>query len=334
MTSVLTGIRLLTLPVLAYVAYRDVRTRRIPRRIWAPLLCVALVVLAADIFTAPTPAVRTQLILITVVGLGLALILAVPMVLSSSFGTADAFAFVTIALLFPTTPHLKLGGLALPVAPNPPLFFLSVLSNTVLATLAYPLRLLLTNLLRGARSPRLLTGSEYAWTDVLDQHGTLFTPTDRLIATGIDLDSLRAYLEWRDASLVDIRGNRTRFRHPDTIPTTGDDDVDTDSSSTRPLNVPPGESDLHVDGGTDVTTATTPDRDPWGAAAFITRTDADLYGATPSQLRTALDQLADESTDTVWVTPGIPLLLPLFTGLLLAILAGDLWVVLLGGLRL
>lgn len=334
MTSVLTGARLLTLPLLAYIAYRDVRTRRIPRRIWPPLLGVALIVLAADIYTTPTPAAQTRLILISLIGLALALILAAPMVLSNSFGTADAFAFVTLALLFPTIPHIEIGGLSLPAAPSPPLFFLAILSNTVLATLAYPLHLLLRNLRRGTRSSRLLTGSEYAWANVLDQHGTLFTPTDELIATGVDLDALRAYLEWRDASLVEIRDDRTRFRHPETIPSTSDDAVDNDSPTTRPLNTPPSENDLHVDGGTDVTGATASDRDPWGAAAFINRTDADLYGATPRQLRTALDQLADATTDTVWVSPGIPLLLPLFTGLVLAILASDLWVNVLTSLQL
>lgn len=336
MTAVLTWARLLTLPVLAYVTYRDVRTRRVPRRIWVLLLGVALILLAASIVTASTPSARSQLIIITTASLVLALVLAVPMALSSSLGTADALAFITIALLFPTIPYLEAGGFSLPTTPSPPLFFLAVLSNTVLVTLAYPSLLLLGNLRHGQLSSRLLTGRPYAWTDVLNQYGRLFTPENRVVATGIDLDALRKYLQWRNATLAEIRADRTRYRHPDTVPTTtttiGEGTVDTNQDLTGALDAPTGENDVHGDGGATLSETTAPTRDPWGAATFITSVDTDLYGATPNQLRTALDQLADASTQTVWVSPGIPLLLPLFIGLLLAIFVGDLRVALLAAL--
>jgi preflagellin peptidase FlaK len=64
------------------------------------------------------------------------------------------------------------------------------------------------------------------------------------------------------------------------------------------------------------------DGDPWGAAAFLEDVDHDAYGTTPEQLRTGLD-LATER-ETVWVSPGIPFLVPLFLGLLVALTYGDL----------
>ena len=255
------------------------------------------------------------------------------MALSSSLGTADALAFITIALLFPTIPHVEAGGLSLPATPSPPLFFLAVLSNTVLVALAYPSLLLLGNLRRGHLSSRLLTGRPYSWTDILDQYGRLFMPENRVVATGVDLDALRKYLQWRNTTLAEIRADRTRYRHPDTVPTTtstlDEGTVEASQDLTGAVDAPGGEHDLHGDGGATLSEATAPERDPWGADAFITSVDTDLYGATPNQLRTALEQLTDASTQTVWVSPGIPLLLPLFVGLVLAILVGDLWVALL-----
>ena len=54
-----------------------------------------------------------------------------------------------------------------------------------------------------------------------------------------------------------------------------------------------------------------------------------MYGTSPGDLREGLDVLTTE--ERVWITPGIPFLVPLFLGLCLALVYGDL---LFGGLRL
>jgi preflagellin peptidase FlaK len=71
-----------------------------------------------------------------------------------------------------------------------------------------------------------------------------------------------------------------------------------------------------------------PADDPWGADAFLADIDGDAYGTSPERLRTGLDRLVTE--DELWITPGIPFLVPVFFGLVAAFLYGDL---LIGALR-
>jgi preflagellin peptidase FlaK len=56
--------------------------------------------------------------------------------------------------------------------------------------------------------------------------------------------------------------------------------------------------------------------------------DSTAYGTSPGDLQKGLDALTTQ--ERVWITPGIPFLVPLFFGLCIALVYGDL---LLGGLR-
>jgi preflagellin peptidase FlaK len=62
--------------------------------------------------------------------------------------------------------------------------------------------------------------------------------------------------------------------------------------------------------------------DPWGAAAFLASLDDGAYGTTPEQLRAGLELLVER--DEVWLTPGVPFIVPTFVGLVLAVTYGDL----------
>jgi len=62
--------------------------------------------------------------------------------------------------------------------------------------------------------------------------------------------------------------------------------------------------------------------DPWGADAFLEDIDGSAYGTTPETLREGLDVLATE--ETVWISPGTPFLVPVFAGLVIALVYGDL----------
>ncbi|ELY54898.1 A24 family peptidase C-terminal domain-containing protein, partial [Natronolimnohabitans innermongolicus] len=64
--------------------------------------------------------------------------------------------------------------------------------------------------------------------------------------------------------------------------------------------------------------------DPWGADAFLEDIDGTAYGTRAGELREGLDVLA--SKETVWISPGTPFLVPVFLGLLVALLYGDLLV--------
>jgi len=323
MTSLITWVRLGTLLVLGANAIRDHRTRRVPRRPWYLLLAIAFILLLTTLITAPSRPAQIRLLLIASVSGGLGLALALPLAFSQRFGTADAFAFLSISLLFPTVPHVQLGGLHFPLTPSPPLFFLSVLSNTLLTLLLYPVWITLLNLVHRRLSPHLFTGRAIHWTNILAESGTLFAPTDTIRATGLDLDALRKYLQWRNTTLAALRESPDVSRSASVSAPTPEAIGDGSAANTTDLTGTPQNStrsDVHVDGG--IQTPPSGD-DPWDAQAFITNTETNLYGATPDQLRLALDQLTDPDTDTVWVTPGIPLLLPVVTALVLAIFGGD-----------
>lgn len=70
------------------------------------------------------------------------------------------------------------------------------------------------------------------------------------------------------------------------------------------------------------------DVDEWNADVFLAELDGPRYGTTADDLRQGLDALAENSS-RVWVTPGVPFLVPIFAGLVTALTIGDLLAVLL-----
>jgi len=61
--------------------------------------------------------------------------------------------------------------------------------------------------------------------------------------------------------------------------------------------------------------------DPWGAERFLDDIDHSAYGTSPQQLRDGLDVLVEQ--DEVWISPGIPFLVPMFAGLVVSLTYGD-----------
>lgn len=61
--------------------------------------------------------------------------------------------------------------------------------------------------------------------------------------------------------------------------------------------------------------------DDWDAEAFLADVGS-AYGTTPEGLREGLDVLT--TRETVWMSPGIPFLVPILVGLLVALVYGDL----------
>ena len=64
--------------------------------------------------------------------------------------------------------------------------------------------------------------------------------------------------------------------------------------------------------------------DEWGAQAFLDDIEGDAYGTTPEKLRDGLEVLVAE--DVVWVSPGLPFIVPMFLGLVVSLVYGDLLV--------
>jgi preflagellin peptidase FlaK len=61
--------------------------------------------------------------------------------------------------------------------------------------------------------------------------------------------------------------------------------------------------------------------DPWAAEQFLASIDGTAYGTTSETLREGLELVS--TRERVWISPGIPFLVPMFAGLLLAVTYGD-----------
>jgi preflagellin peptidase FlaK len=134
-------------------------------------------------------------------------------------------------------------------------------------------------------------------------HGRLFETTTGYTRNGLDVDALRMYLRWRGTTLAELRERPDRLRDPDSITETHD-----------PTDGAVGDG-MAVDGGS-VESA-----DPWGAEAFLADIDSTAYGTTPEKLRDGLQVVT--TREEVWLSPGIPFLVPMFLGTVVAFTYGD-----------
>jgi len=341
-------LRLLVLPAFGYIAWRDIKTRRVPNKTWYPFALLGIVLLVWELYTVTTGDVvalrRRQFYVRTALSIGFLIPLSYVFWLLGGFGGADAKAFFTIALLFPTYPEYTLSALGvegtlatLPVvATRVGVFSMTILSNTVLLGALYPVALAAKNAASGYVSPGMFVAKPIDREAATEEYGTMLEFPDRGLTDdlspaglrsyfrwrSLDLDALRMYLQWRGCTLADLRENPEQLRDPASLPEEPN---------------PPGDGVIETDGGARVDDAdTTGDdaadesEDRWGAAAFLDETDA--YGTTPETLRSGLDTLCAD--DVVWISPGIPFLVPLFVGLVVAFSFGDLLFALLGALGL
>ena len=376
-------LRLLTIPFFAYVAWRDIETRRVPNKTWIPLAALAIVLLIWELTLAMTggmrPGAARQYYIQTAVSIGFLIPLSYLFWRIGGFGGADAKAFFIIAVLFPTFPTYEvwrfgLGGVLTPlpgvsssatlpaVKTTLGVFSVTILSNTVILGALYPFGLALRNAVTGQFSAGMFVGRPVRWDQTTEEYGTLLSFPDRRfwddlslsgIAEysnwrGVDLDALRMYLQWRGLSLEDLRENPERYRDPASLsaeqnaPGDGaitddppgdavDDDTthNTVSDPGRAESVDPAENETaqpwspeaFLDEALGDERPEQPVQDPWAAEAFLDDLDGSAYGTTPETLRNSLDTLTTE--DTVWISPGIPFLVPLFVGVVSALTYGD-----------
>ncbi|MEF8773097.1 MAG: prepilin peptidase [Halobacteriales archaeon] len=319
-------LRLVAVPALGWAAWRDLQVRRVPNRLWYPLAALGAVLLVWEgwsVLAAPDPTgYRRRLFLVQVaVSLGVVVPLSYLVWRVGGFGGADAKALMALAVLFPTVPTYAvppLGGgpdVVFPLtAATLGAFSLTVLTNTVVVAMGYPLALVGRNLLAGNVSPLMIVGTRVPTDSIPDRHGSLLETPDGWTRRGLDVDALRMYLRWRETSLAELRADPARFRDPASLP---DDPAQPGDGAIADGGVPEGAS-----GQVDDASATAPD-DAWGAEAFL----ADVphaWGTTPDDLRDGLEVLT--TRDAVWYSPGIPFVVPMFLGLVTALVYGDLLV--------
>lgn len=315
-------LRFVAVPILAWAAYRDVRTRRVPNWVWLPLIVVGVVTLVLDgrsVLAGPVQ--HTQLFVLRVaVSFGLVAPLGYAVWRLGGFGGADAKAIMTLALLFPTYPVVYLSRAVFPLEQSTlGVFSLTILTNTVLIALVIPIGLAVWNAVNGRMRPVMFVGRPISVETVTSVYGRLLhrDGTVAITSGGLDIDALRMYLRWRGTTLDAMRSSPAVHRDPASIPPTND----------------PGDGSLTdhgalSDGGPGASQNPRPDRagdfdDPWGASGFLSDIDGDAYGTSPEQLRAGLELLCSSETESVWITPGIPFLVVVFLGLLTALTYGE-----------
>jgi preflagellin peptidase FlaK len=342
--SVLDLLRLLVVPFFAWAAYTDVRTRRIPNRVWPPLFVagVVLLVLTMQRALAPGAPYASVALPAAVISLGVVAPIAYLFWLFGGFGGADAKALLVLSLLFPIYPAYEVAGVVLPLPGNENAlgsFAFSILTNTVLAGVLYPLALSVRNAANGEFALPMFLGKRVPADSVDERYGTVMGRNDGMDAGSLDLDALRMYLRWRGETLDAVRSNAGELRDPATLPDAPNDpgDGNVDASAAGSESGGEGEDPVAPDGGdadtgTDAVDADAETdgadaadveyEDAWGAETFLEDVDGDAYGTSPEALRSGLDVLA--TAEKVWVSPGIPFIVPMFVGLVVALTVGDL----------
>jgi preflagellin peptidase FlaK len=311
-------LRLIAVPALGWAAWRDVRTRRLPNRLWTPLVAIGLLTLVVDaVGHLPVTTVDDRLFLVRV---GVSLLILVPLAYGlwwfGGVGGADAKALMTLAVLFPTYPVFYLATDAYPlVATTLGVFSLTILTNAVLVGLAYPLYLGARNTLRGDRSLVMFVGRRTDVSALPTEHGRLFEDGEGFTRHGLDIDALRMYLRWRGTTLPALRAAPERHRDPASIDGTSDPTDGAVDAGDVGGGAAPSPADLDPDFDADYD-------DPWAAERFLDDVEGSAYGTTPETLREGLGVVT--TRETVWLSPGIPFIVPLFLGLVVALTYGDL----------
>ena len=315
-------LRLLVVPVFAWTAVRDLATRRISSSVWIPLSLLGTAALVWDgwiAWNAGQYAWSYEFLLPTAISLGLVVPIAYLFWWIGGFGGADAKALLVLAVCFPTFPEYTLGSWTVPLE-TPPLgaFSFTILTNAVLVGVVLPMALAVRNAVAGRIAPVMVIGWPISWERIPDTHGSLLeTPTGRT-RRGLDLDALRMYLRWRGLSLADLREHPDRYRDPATLP--AEPNPPTDGAVSAAVSVR-GDGGTFESEGNGTPTASDCE-DPWGAETFLADIDGSAYGTTPETLRDGLEVLATE--EAVWISPGTPFLMPVFAGLVIALVYGDL----------
>lgn len=326
-------LRLLVIPVFAWAAWRDLQTRRVPNRLWPPLYLIGGGLLLWETGVRwPLVGVADRAFLVRV---GFSLLVVAPLAYVfwqlGGFGGADAKALIAVAVLFPIVPSytIPLVGEIPTTDATIGVFSLTIFTNALLVAACYPAALTIYNGLNGDFVWAMFLARPVPTDSLRSRHGRLFESRDGVSRGGVDLDALRMYLRWRGLSLTELRSHPDRYRDADSVdetysPTDGathrensitlDGALTTsDEGDTGPIDSPrderqPGDGEARKD-------------DRWAVDRFLIAVEGTAYGTSSEMLREGLDLIAER--DRVWISPGIPFIIPIFFGLLISLSYGD-----------
>lgn len=336
-------IRLLAIPLFAIIAWRDHKTRRIPNKVWPPLIIVSIGLLSWDLWNAWGTVNFRFIVAPLLISIFLIIPGAYVAFVIGGFGGADAKALMVLALLFPVYPEYYIGDFAVTLPMQNTVvgnFAFAIFTNTVIVALFIPVYFTVRNTLRGNIAKIMYLGKEKPVKKTPSIPGQLLETPDGLVHRGLDLDVLRMYLQWRGATLTAIKSDPQAFRHPSTLPEARNDPGDgaainyseerSDSqSSVSPTTSEKKTVDTLPDGGGEETENSEKqdvDIDWWCAEKFFEEADY-TYGETPETLRQGLETLIEK--DSVWVSPGTPFFIPMTIGIVMAFIFGNIMFILL-----
>lgn len=300
-------IRLIAVPVLFWAAYKDIKTRRVSNRPWLFLTILGVALIIADGLLIelglpthkypPTFWRSVALSVLTVIPLAyLAWLLGL-------FGGADAKALMTFAILFPMTPTYSLsfatvgnGIIQLPQYTFPvSIFAFTIFANAILLSMLYPVVMAIRNTISGNLSKVMFLAKPLSIPELEHAHGIVFqTPSG--FGRGVDLDVVRSYLDWRGTSLSALTPVST---------------TDCSAEGTEPSAISAIER--------------------WDVDTFFDETTDPTYGMTKDTVADGLDVIFSKRTvsEDVWISPGIPYMVPFAIGLCVALTYGNLMIALL-----
>jgi preflagellin peptidase FlaK len=160
----------------------------------------------------------------------------------------------------------------------------------------------------------MTNSTRYLTSKIDEKHGTLVERTSGFFNSGVDLDAIRMYLQWRGLGLDELRSAPGFYRS--TPPTTknrvGDGSIETTGLSGCEKGLVP------------IGPVQPENPDEWGAKQFVDVIDTEdqIVFVTPEELREALDTIT--SKEKVWVMPAMPFFVPLTLGLIVSFISGSL----------
>ncbi len=182
---------IVVLPIFSYASYRDLKERRVERQVWYPIVFVGFCMMLLDFFLGRS-------VLIGIFSVILGLVLGYGFYYLGAFGGADKYALVSLGVVFPFYPSI----LGFPVLDGS-LFLVSILGNTILVGVLYPLKLFLENIYNREFSRYMLFARKMGVSDLQNNYGRIIETPDGgfnsglLSSCGLDLDFIRDYTDWK-----------------------------------------------------------------------------------------------------------------------------------------
>lgn len=333
-------LRALLIPVvLLYASYQDWKTRLISDRVWIPLYVGGLVLLIYDLLNGVWYVLAPSILLNMIV----ATVTAVALYKLRIFYGADMKAIIGLGVAFPTYPLLGDYPLVSPESVGAGqvevtgVFILAILANSAVFGLLFPVKSFIKNIRNGAykdgnllwlfvaeqRDIKSLTVNDHG--NIIDTWSTDYSANPILKGlqlmksgiNGVDVRFIPDYVSWRrefEESSEKDAATQTEETAENSQVEDEKDSVQQDSQGATPVEEDESPSFTSL-------------RDLQSEAIhtylseFVDQSEM-WHVPDPESQTESLRELAEN--DTVWVTPGIPYIIPILLGVVSASFAGNL----------